>query len=122
MLIAVCCAPYSAAQTVEADTIYNPTVVYSQTPQIYEIADITVVGADNYEDYIIIGYSGLSKGQRIEIPGDDITNALKRFWRQGLFSDVAILWTKAYGDKAWLEIRLTPQPRIQAKHHKNIGR
>lgn len=112
MLIAVCCTPYSAAQTVEADTIYNPTVVYSQTPQIYEIADITVVGADNYEDYIIIGYSGLSKGQRIEIPGDDITNALKRFWRQGLFSDVAILWTKAYGDKAWLEIRLTPQPRI----------
>ena len=120
MLIAVCCTPYSAAQTVEADTIYNPTVVYSQTPQIYEIADITVVGADNYEDYIIIGYSGLSKGQRIEIPGDDITNALKRFWRQGLFSDVAILWTKAYGDKAWLEIRLTPQPRISQINYNGV--
>lgn len=120
MLIAVCYAPYSAAQTVEADTIYNPTVVYSQTPQIYEIADITVVGADNYEDYIIIGYSGLSKGQRIEIPGDDITNALKRFWRQGLFSDVAILWTKAYGDKAWLEIRLTPQPRISQINYNGV--
>lgn len=120
MLIAICCAPYSAAQTVEADTIYNPTVVYSQTPQIYEIADITVVGADNYEDYIIIGYSGLSKGQRIEIPGDDITNALKRFWRQGLFSDVAILWTKAYGDKAWLEIRLTPQPRISQINYNGV--
>lgn len=120
MLIAVCCAPYSAAQTAEADTIYNPTVVYSQTPQIYEIADITVVGADNYEDYIIIGYSGLSKGQRIEIPGDDITNALKRFWRQGLFSDVAILWTKAYGDKAWLEIRLSPQPRISQINYNGV--
>ncbi len=120
MLIAVCCTPYSTAQTVEADTIYNPTVVYSQTPQIYEIADITVVGADNYEDYIIIGYSGLSKGQRIEIPGDDITNALKRFWRQGLFSDVAILWTKAYGDKAWLEIRLTPQPRISQINYNGV--
>ena len=120
MLIAICCAPYSAAQTVEADTIYNPTVVYSQTPQIYEIADITVVGADNYEDYIIIGYSGLSKGQRIEIPGNDITNALKRFWRQGLFSDVAILWTKAYGDKAWLEIRLTPQPRISQINYNGV--
>lgn len=120
MLIAICCAPYSAAQTVEADTIYNPTVVYSQTPQIYEIADITVVGADNYEDYIIIGYSGLSKGQRIEIPGDDITNALKRFWRQGLFSDVAILWTKSYGDKAWLEIRLTPQPRISQINYNGV--
>lgn len=120
IFVSICYAQYSAAQTVETDTIYNPTVVYSQTPQIYEIADITVVGADNYEDYIIIGYSGLSKGQRIEIPGDDITNAIKRFWRQGLFSDVAIVWTKAYGDKAWLEIRLTPQPRISQINYNGV--
>ena len=120
IFIAICCMPQSAAQTVETDTIYNPTVVYSQTPNTYEIADITVVGADNYEDYIIIGYSGLSKGQRIEIPGDDITNAVKRFWRQGLFSDVAIVWTKAYGDKAWLEIRLSPQPRISQINYNGV--
>ncbi len=120
IFVSICYAQYSAAQTIEADTIYNPTVVYSQTPQIYEIADITVVGADNYEDYIIIGYSGLSKGQRVEIPGDDITNAIKRFWRQGLFSDVAIVWTKAYGDKAWLEIRLTPQPRISQINYNGV--
>lgn len=120
IFVSICYAQYSAAQTVETDTIYNPTVVYSQTPQIYEIADITVVGADNYEDYIIIGYSGLSKGQRVEIPGDDITNAIKRFWRQGLFSDVAIVWTKAYGDKAWLEIRLTPQPRISQINYNGV--
>ncbi len=109
----------ATAQSV-TDTIYNPTVVYSQNPKTYEIADITVTGADNYEDYIIIGYSGLSKGQRIEIPGDDLTNAAKRFWRQGLFSDVAIVWTKAYGDQAWIEIRLTPQPRISQINYNGV--
>ena len=46
----------SAAPT---DTVYNPAILFSGLPKTYEIADITVKGADNYEDYIIIGYSGL---------------------------------------------------------------
>ncbi len=100
------------------DTIYNPKVVYSSIPKKYEIAGITVTGAPNYEDYVLIGYSGLEVGQIIEIPGNDITNAVKKFWRQGLFSDVEIRWTKAYGDKVWLEIALQQQPRIsQINYH-----
>ena len=105
-------APFVTAQEVANDTIYNPKVVYTTNPKTYEIAGIEVTGADNYEDYIIIGYSGLSVGQRVEIPGDAFTGAAKRFWRQGLFSDVEIVLTKVYGDKAWIELRLTPQPRI----------
>ncbi|MDO4511621.1 MAG: POTRA domain-containing protein [Bacteroidales bacterium] len=94
------------------DTIYNPKVVFSGHHPKYEIAGIKVTGADNYEDYIIIGYSGLSIGQRVEIPGDDIKNAAKRFWRQGLFSKVQIKVEKVYGDKCWLEFVLQQQPRI----------
>ena len=94
------------------DTIYNPKVVFSGHHPKYEIAGIKVTGADNYEDYIIIGYSGLSIGQRVEIPGEDIKNAAKRFWRQGLFSKVQIKVEKVYGDKAWLEFDLQQQPRI----------
>ena len=108
----LCMAQRGLAQSLSNDTIYNPTVIYTENPKTYEIAGIDVIGADNYEDYIIIGYSGLSLGQRIQIPGDAITNAAKRFWRQGLFSDIEIALTKIYGDKAWLELRLTPQPRI----------
>ena len=67
------------------DTIYNPKIVFTGAPSKYEIAGIKVEGVDNYEDNIIIGYSGLSIGQRIEIPGDDLKAAAKRFWRQGLF-------------------------------------
>ena len=99
------------AQT-QNDTIYNPKIVYTGMPKKYEIAGLKVTGADNYEDYIIIGYSGLSVGQRIEIPGDDIKAAAKRFWRQGLFSKVQIKVEKIYGDKAWIEFVLRQQPRI----------
>ena len=94
------------------DTTYYPKVVFSGIHPKYEIAGIKVTGADNYEDYIIIGYSGLSIGQRIEVPGDDLKNAAKRFWRQGLFSKVQIKVEKVYGDKVWLEFCLQQQPRI----------
>lgn len=94
------------------DTIYNPKIVFSGMPKTYEIAGIKVTGVDNYEDYIIIGYSGLTVGQRIEIPGDEIKNAAKRFWRQQLFSSVKIKVEKTCGDKAWLELELRQQPRI----------
>ncbi len=101
------------AQTPAAtDTIYNPTVLFTGLPKTYEIADIVVNGADNYEDYIVIGYSGLKQGDLIEIPGSDISDASKRLWRQGLFSKVQISVDKVAGDKAWLSINLRQQPRI----------
>ncbi len=96
----------------KTDTIYNPNVIFTGMPKKYEIAGIKVTGVKNYEDYIIIGYSGLSIGERIDIPGDALTTAAKRFWRQGLFSKVQIKVEKIAGDKAWLEIVLRQQPRI----------
>ena len=89
-----------------------PEVEYSLSRQTYEIAGITVSGADNYEDFVIIGFSGLAVGDKIEVPGDQITKSLKRFWKQGLFSDVKIKATKMEAGKVWLEIALTPRPRV----------
>ncbi len=90
----------------------KPVILYSGTPKKYEIADIKVHGADNYEDYVIIGLSGLAKGQVVTIPGDDISQAAKRYWRHGLFSDVRIEADKIEGDKIWLSIHLSMRPRV----------
>ena len=99
------------------DTVYNPVVDYGSMPRKYEIADITVSGAtDNYEDFVIIGYSGLTVGDEIEIPGDAITNAVK----QGLFSDIAISITKIAGNKVWLNIALQQRPRISEVNYIGI--
>ena len=102
----------ATAQT-PTDTIYNPTVNWnSVVPRKYTIAGIEVTGADNYEDYVLIGFSGLSVGQVISVPGDEVSGAIRRFWRQGLFSDVNISIVKAYGDECWLKIALRERPRI----------
>lgn len=91
-----------------------PIISYDASPKKYEIADIKVTGLTNstYEDYVIIGFSGLSIGQKIEVPGSDITKAVKNFWRIGLFSEVKVLANKIEGDKIWLEINLKDRPRI----------
>ena len=102
------------------DTIYNPKVIFTGMPKKYEIAGIKVSGVDNYEDYIVVGYSGLTIGQVVEIPGDDITNAAKRLWRQGLFSKVKINVEKIYDNKAWLEFELRQQPRISQINYKGM--
>ena len=90
----------------------KPVILYNGTPKKYEIADITVTNIDNYEDYVLIGISGLAVGQTITVPGDDITSAIKRYWRHGLFSDVKITAEKIEGNKIYLFIHLTLRPRI----------
>jgi len=99
--------------TVPEDTISGelPVISYS-FPKKREIAGIKVTGAKNYEDFVLIGFSGLSIGDKIEYPGDAITDAMNRFWKHGLFSDVKIAATKETKDKVWLEIILTQRPIV----------
>ena len=89
-----------------------PKIEYTLQRKTYEIQDITVTGADNYEDFVLIGFSGLAVGDKIEVPGDHITKAIRRFWKQGLFSDVKIEATRIEGNKIWLNIALKQRPRI----------
>ena len=100
--------------------VEKPVVLYSGTPKKLEIADIKVEGADNYEDYVIIGLSGLSKGQVISIPGDEITQACKRYWQHGLFSDVSITDDKEEDGKVWLTIHLRMRPRVSEIRYSGV--
>jgi outer membrane protein insertion porin family len=101
-----------SSEFVKDEEGYVPTISYTDIPREYEIADIAVTGANNFDKSVIIGYSGLSKGQRIKVPGDQISKAIRKFWKQGLFSDVKISATKIEGDKIWLNIALKARERI----------
>ncbi|MCM1164256.1 MAG: outer membrane protein assembly factor BamA [Muribaculaceae bacterium] len=108
-----------SAQT-PADTIVNPTVMFSGIPKMYEIAGIRIVGADNYDEKNILSYAGLKVGDRIPIPGDDLSEAAKRLWKQGLFSNVQITVDKTAGGKAWLCLNLRQQPRIESIRYSGV--
>lgn len=85
---------------------------YLTTPRPYVIGGIEVKGAPNYEDAVIIGFSGLSVGEHITIPGDQITNSVKRFWKQGMFSEVKISAKNIVNDTIFLAINLKQRPKI----------
>jgi outer membrane protein insertion porin family len=81
-------------------------------PKEYEIGGITVEGIKYLDNNVLIMLSGLTVGERIRVPGDNITDALRKLWDQGLFEDVAIYATEIVGDKIFLEIQLKERPRV----------
>lgn len=81
-------------------------------PIEYTIAQIDVTGANVLDKNALISLSGLAVGQRLKIPGDEITNALKKLWKQGILGDVRINVTKIEGNQVFLEIALTERARL----------
>ena len=94
------------------DKIVHPDISYAGTPRTLTIGGINVSGVEGYEDYVLTGISGLSVGEEITVPGDEITNAVKRYWKHGLFSKVAIAADSIVGEKLYLHIYLAVRPRI----------
>ena len=102
------------------DKIVNPDISYAGTPRTCEIGGIAVKGVEGYEDYVLTGLSGLTVGQQIELPGSQITDAVKRYWRNGLFSKVQITADSIVGNKVYLCIHLGMRPRIKNINYNGI--
>ena len=100
--------------------IVTPDIVYSGTPKTYKLAGLTVTGIEGYEDYVLTGISGLTVGQELEVPGTAITDAVKRYWKHGLFSDVSISADSIVGDNIYLKIHLAPRPRISTINYNGL--
>ena len=100
--------------------IVNPDISYAGTPRLCEIGGISVTGVEGYEDYVLIGLSGLTEGQSIEVPGTEITEAVKRYWRHGLFSEVSITADSIVDSKIYLCIHLALRPRVSEINYSGI--
>ena len=81
-------------------------------PKTYRIAEIKAVGLTTLDEIAIISLSGLKVDDKIDVPGDAISSALKKLWGQGIIGDVKILVTKIEGDDIYLLLDLTERPRF----------
>lgn len=81
-------------------------------PKEYEIGGITISGIQYLDQNVLVQLSGLKIGQTLKIPGDKITQAIKKLWKHGLFGDVKISVTKIMGEKIFLDIYLKERPRL----------
>ncbi len=103
---------FIAITGVAQQKIDKPTILYTNNPPKYTIGGINLSGVDNIEPAVIIGISGLSVGDVISVPGDAVTDAIKRFWKHGLFEDVVITADSIVGDKIYIGISLNQRPRV----------
>jgi len=81
-------------------------------PKQFEVGGITVSGTKYLDKKVLVLLSGLSVGEKIQVPGEATTEAIHKLWDQGLFSDVEITATKIVDDKIFLDIRLQERPRL----------
>lgn len=98
----------------------NPEITYAGNPRNCVIGGIAVSGVEGYEDYVLTGISGLAKGQRVTLPGPEITEAVKRYWKHGLFSKVAISADSIVGDKVYLHFHLAVRPRVSTINYTGL--
>jgi outer membrane protein insertion porin family len=89
-------------------------IIDYNSPEDYIIGGVSVSGVRFLDTNALIGISGLRKGQEVSIPGDAITNAVKKLWQQGLFSDIRISIVKSVYDTVYLDIALQERPRISS--------
>ena len=111
-VLPVCLFTFLPLDIAAQDVIVNPDISYAGTARTCEIGGLAVKGVEGYEDYVLTGLSGLSVGQQISVPGTEITDAIKRYWRHGLFSRVAITADSIVGNKIYLCIHLATRPRV----------
>ena len=110
----------TAISTKAQDVIVNPEISYAGTPRTCIVGGLSVKGVEGYEDYVLTGLSGLSVGQEISVPGQEITEAVKRYWRHGLFSKVSISADSIVGSKIYLCFNLALRPRVSTINYYGI--
>lgn len=90
---------------------YSSQIAYDN-PQEFEIGGITLSGIKYLDQQVLIHLSGLNIGDRVQVPGDQLTNSIKKLWEQGLFSDIELRVDRIEGDKIFLEYVLVERPRL----------
>lgn len=81
-------------------------------PKEYIVGSIKVEGLKVLDENALISLSGLKVGDKVKIPGDEISGAIKKLWKHGLVGDVSIKIDKIEGDEVNLVIQLSERPRL----------
>ena len=119
-ILPFCLFTFLPLSTSAQDVVVNPDISYAGTPRQLEIGGLAVKGVEGYEDFVLTGLSGLSVGQTISLPGTEITEAVKRYWKHGLFSKVAITADSIVGQKVYLCIHLATRPRVSTINYNGL--
>ena len=103
--VALLAASAVYAQQTDVEVDYN-------RPRKYIVGGVEVKGNNYFSDEQIIQITGMQKGMELTVPGDDVSNIVKRLWLQRYFEDVSLSIDRVKADSAFFVISLIERPRV----------
>ena len=90
---------------------------YSQTENFvkgktYELDSLSVSGIKTFNEQTVISYSGLRKGQKIKVPGEEVSSVINKLWGLELFSNINVFVTNVENNKISLDIEIEELPTL----------
>ena len=86
----------------------------------YILADVNVTGKISFNKQTVVTFAGLEKGQEIVVPGEEISNAIKKLGKLGLFSDIDFYVNKIVNDSIYLELAIVELPKLNEVKFKGV--
>ena len=78
----------------------------------YILKDVSVSGLKNFNEQTVITYTGLKEGQKIRIPGEQISAIISKLWKLDLFSDINFYLTNVQDGEASIQIDIKELPTL----------
>ncbi|MCL6461972.1 MAG: BamA/TamA family outer membrane protein [Flavobacterium micromati] len=78
----------------------------------YILADVAIVGEISFNSQTVVTFSGLQKGQQITIPGEEISTAIKKLGKLGLFDEISFYVNKIENDSIYLDLNIVELPKL----------
>ena len=86
----------------------------------YTLAGVEVTGKVSFNEQTVITFTGLEIGSKIRVPGEEISLAITKLWKLGLFNDVNFYVQKIEGENIFLELELDELPKLNEVKIKGV--
>ena len=93
-----------------------------RTPAEYTIGGIEVTGLNVLDKNAMVSLTGLKVGDKIKIPGDAISSAIRKLWKHGLVGDATISVDRIEAKNVFLSIKLAERPRLTDYYFEGISK
>lgn len=80
--------------------------------QTYILGGLEVSGLQSYNEQTVKTYTGLQVGQPITVPGQQLSDVIKKLWGLELFTDISFYITKIEGNTVFLELHIVERPTL----------
>lgn len=90
----------------------DESIINYSNPKKYKIGGISVSGTQYLDPSAIIAITGLKVGDEVQVPGEQVTGAIKKLWDQGILGDIQFKVSKIDGDKIFFDVFLKERPRL----------